>query len=56
MPSISDYLVPIEVSYKPSVQTAKLLASPSIEQTSEILDGDGGLILSDFATPEQLAQ
>jgi len=56
MPSMSDPPVPVQVLYKPSVQIAKLPASASIEQAIEILDRDGGLILTDFATPEQLGQ
>jgi ectoine hydroxylase-related dioxygenase (phytanoyl-CoA dioxygenase family) len=46
---------PIDPSYKPSVSIAKLPATAPIEDILQIIERDGGIILTDFTTPEDLA-
>jgi ectoine hydroxylase-related dioxygenase (phytanoyl-CoA dioxygenase family) len=47
---------PLNPSYKPSVRIAKLPASAPVEDIIEILDRDGGLIVEDLVSPDDLAQ
>lgn len=46
---------PIDPSYKPSTSITSVPADSPIEDILEILERDGGLILTNFATPEQIA-
>ncbi|KAF2702679.1 hypothetical protein K504DRAFT_539506 [Pleomassaria siparia CBS 279.74] len=48
-------VVPIPSTYKPSAQIVSIPATSSIEAILTILDRDGGLILTDFVTREQLS-
>jgi ectoine hydroxylase-related dioxygenase (phytanoyl-CoA dioxygenase family) len=47
---------PIPPTYRPSVHITSLPATSSIEEIISILDRDGGLILTDFVSKDQLAQ
>ncbi|KAJ9617086.1 hypothetical protein H2200_000807 [Cladophialophora chaetospira] len=46
---------PINPSYTPSATIARVPADAPIDNILDIIARDGGLILTDFATPEQLA-
>lgn len=46
---------PLDTAYEPSVQIAKIPASASVEEIIKILDRDGGVILTDLLSLEQLA-
>jgi len=46
---------PIDPSYIPSTSIATLPATAPIEDILNIIERDGGLILTDFATPAQLS-
>ena len=47
---------PIDASYVPSTSITTIPADSPIEDILTILEQDGGVILSDFATSQQLAQ
>lgn len=46
---------PIDPQYRPSTSVAKLPASAPVEEILKIIDRDGGIILEDFASEEELA-
>jgi swainsonine biosynthesis dioxygenase SwnH1/2 len=46
---------PIDPSYEPTASITRLPADAPIEQILAILEQDGGVILTNFATPEDLA-
>ncbi|ETI24710.1 hypothetical protein G647_04079 [Cladophialophora carrionii CBS 160.54] len=46
---------PIDPSYQPSASIVRIPASSPIEDILAIIERDGGVILTDFATPEDLA-
>lgn len=48
------YPTPIDPAYKPEVAIAKLAADAPIERILEVLDRDGGVILEDFVSLEEL--
>lgn len=48
------YPEPLDPSYVPEVSITKLPATAPIEKILAILDRDGGIILEDFATAEEL--
>lgn len=52
---ISGPPAPIDPSYIPATSIATLPANSAIEEILSIIERDGGVILTDFATPEQLA-
>lgn len=45
---------PLDPTYEPDVAITKLPATAPIEKILAVLDRDGGLILEDFASPEEL--
>lgn len=47
---------PLPADYKPTVRIAELPASAPIEEILALLDRDGGLILTDLMSTEQLAK
>lgn len=50
------YPQPLDPSYVPKVSITRLPATAPIEKILAILDRDGGIILEDFATAEELQQ
>lgn len=46
--------LPIDPGYKPDVAIAKIPANAPIERILEVLDRDGGVILENLASPEDL--
>jgi ectoine hydroxylase-related dioxygenase (phytanoyl-CoA dioxygenase family) len=46
---------PLDSDYVPAVRIVELPASTSVEEIMKVLDRDGGLILTDMVTPDQLA-
>lgn len=45
---------PIDLSYKPSVSIAQLPATAPVEDILRVIERDGGIILTDFTTQEDL--
>ena len=46
---------PIEPAYKPRTSITRIPAAAPTEEILEVIERDGGVILTDFATPEDLA-
>jgi ectoine hydroxylase-related dioxygenase (phytanoyl-CoA dioxygenase family) len=47
--------LPLNPEYKPSAQIVELPAAATVEEVMQILDRDGGVILADFVSQEDLA-
>lgn len=47
--------LPLDTGYKPSARIAELPATAAVEEVMEILDRDGGVIITDFVSHEALA-
>lgn len=46
---------PINKAYQPAVAITRLPANAPVDEILEVIERDGGIILTDFASPEQLA-
>ena len=53
-PPISRLLPPIDASYQPSRAVAKIPATSSLDEILAVLERDGGVILTDFVSLEEL--
>lgn len=54
--NVSRLLAPIDASYKPTRHLTKIPATSSIDEILEVLERDGGVILTDFISHDTLDQ